>query len=524
MGTARRVVINTLERSSSADINRSQQFQATLLGELARSLFDDLRWPMSYPGLVKRSTATATPLRGHVLSGLMVQPDNAAYLTVSAGELLACVTPAGADETIIQHVIDPGVVATGTLTFTANATSDVRLDIVECSIVDTIVEQTTVPIFNESAEQFVPTPNTPKVREPRLSYRVRVGVAGAGLPAMQSGWLPLAVVNVRPGAAGFSTCDIWDVRPLLADRDFNSELHLQPNASASRYVRSRVRGVAGLQGSQAGLESGYRGHIGASFNGYRAGGELRSSVAIASGFGGDDYDSDFMLNGSEMEAGEWSPSNNQPWFHAAIFPGGLPRWVRYSQDPDPVAGARVPRGPRGIVVKTTLQPNAAGFYTAITLPVACGFTGTHPGVALAAGMVNASGSPLGYALRENVTTHPVVTSFVGGKTGSGSPTITWTFSTSNSGYPANATALILDLFCGTSADGTVAITVEHKSGIVIFSQTFECRTGGDTYRRVRIPLWTGEVDGADTGSTIMKATHSSGNLTASAIIAGWEVD
>ena len=523
MGTTKRINLVTLEQAKSTDVMRGFAFAASALAALLLGLYDDTRWPTTYPGLAETHGTTATPLRGHVVSGLMVEPDQAGYLTVTPGRLLAVVSPANGDDAALQVIDDPGVQDTGALTFTANATADVRLDIVEVSVVDSTIETATVGVFNPTTKVFDPTPS-PKVKAPRLSYRVRTGTAGSGLPALASGWMPIAVVNVQPSAAGFSTCDVWDVRPLVADRVFDNEPVLQPDGSTSRAVRSRVRGVASLSGSQAGAEVGLRGYIEGAFGGYRAGGEIRMSAATnAAGFGGLDYDKNFLLNDTQSHATVYTPVANQPYFFAVVFPGGLPRWVRYSQDPDAVAGKRVPRGPRGILLRTTQQPSVSGYYSGLTPAATSGFTASAPGIMLLAGMCNAAASTLPFSLRENVTTHPVTTAVLGGQTGGGTSAVVWTFSTANSPYPANATELILDLDISADAAEVVRITVEHKAGSVVYDSTVRTVNGGagSVVHRIRIPLWQGEADGADAGSTILKVTASAAALTIAAKIAGW---
>lgn len=525
MGTSRQIVINGLERASSSLQLRGFQFAATVLGALMAGLYDDHRWPVSYPGLSDGTTATETPLRAHVVSGLLVQPDNVGYLTITPGVLLACITPTSADDSVMQEVLDPGVSDPATLTFTANASGQVRLDIVECQVVSTVVEQATVPIFDEGTRVFTPTPSQARVREPRLSYRVRVGTPGGGLPAAAAGWLPLAVINVQSGAAGFSTCEVWDVRPLLADRVFDNEPVLQPDGLTVRAVRAPLRGVASLQGSQAGAENGVRGWIETAFNGYKAGGEIRCSVAVDPGnFGAADYDSNFLLNGSHLQAaGAWTPAANKPYFYAVVFPGGLPRWVKYTQDPDAVAGARVPRGPRGILVLTTTQPNAGGYYSALTPPAVCGFTAAAPGVMLAAALFSSAPAQMPWSMRGNEIYTPgtAASAVLGGKAGASSAEITWTFNTTNSGFPANAVSLILDINCSNDVHAVGTVSVHHKSGVVAFTQQILVSVAG-AVSRVVIPLWSGEVNGADTGDQIVKLAVAAGSdLAADAVIAGF---
>lgn len=516
MAKGKRIRITTLERGEHDDVLRGDAFTMAATLEIMRGLYDDRRWPMTYPGLVGLATVTETPLRGHVLSGLLVRPDAATHLTVDAGSVLVCVPPANGDDSILELVTDPGVSDGATLPFVTNAAGSVRLDIVEVSVTDVVLETAMRGILEIPTRTFDPQ-SVPKVSSPRLSYRIRQGTAGAGLPAMASGWLPLAVICHQPSTTSFANCDMWDVRPLVADLVRDSDRILGPNGSTVRAVRSSVRGVAGTQGATSGAENGIRGHVDGAFNGYRAGGELRGSVSVsAANFAAADYNGDFVFGGSYMRAVGYSEAADQPVFLAAVFPGGLPRWVLYTRTADAVAGARVPRGPRGILLSATQQPDAVGYYSGLTPPVVSGFTAAAPGIALLAQM----GGSGGMAMRGDRTTSNAA-STIGGKTGDGTAAVTWTFDTAEAGYPKHATELLveIDITIASGLDAG-AITVEHKVGVEVFRYPITVESTTNKIQ-IWIPLWTGEVDGGEAGKTILKYVGGTATTASVAKVVGW---
>jgi hypothetical protein len=86
------------------------------------------------------------------------------------------------------------------------------------------------------------------------------------------------------------------------------------------------------------------------------------------------------------------------YFVWLLFPFGLPRWVRYSEAP--IGGLRVPNGPQGIPVVSTLAPTGLFFNTAVPGIVAPLSTGLGPAVhreavCVAAGVVDGTPVPGG---------------------------------------------------------------------------------------------------------------------------------
>jgi hypothetical protein len=484
MAKSKRINILTLERAQHEDLLRGDAFTMASTLEILRGLHDDQRWPMTLPGYVVRSTATATPLRAHVLGGLLVRPDNNTYLTVDDGALAAAITPANSDDSILELVDDPGVTDPGALVFVANAAGDPRLDIVEVSVVDTALETTTRGVFNTTTRNFVPT-SVDKVQAPRLSYRIRQGTAGAGLPAAASGWLALAVISHPPASASFADCIIWDVRPLVADRVQFGTPALDPLGSRSKFEQP----VDGRWRSND--ADGVEGYALSQFNGYLAGGQLLNMYSTFTAA----QDPAFAMTANTL-------------IHlVAAFPGGLPRWVKYAQTgADGIGGLRVPVGIRGIPVFTNDQPKSDGRYDSVTLATELGFTSDAPGVALVTLMVDNTGThAAGTCVGRKVSFGLNVLGALPGIAGVASNQVKWTFSP-RSGVivPAHARSIDLEFQFTTSADGYLELFVKKQTGDTdgLFHEFISASLAGGTTGKVtvrNIPLNTGLPWVADGG-------------------------
>ncbi len=379
------LVMNTRERALSTDINRLQAFAARDRAQLARFFFNDQR--QSYlltPGLSKQYVGGETPLVGDVYGGLMVDPQTTSLL-ITPGEL-GCLFPdpdITTDDSPYMLIDDPGVQVAGLLTFTATGGGGTRVDLVECRPISTILESDSRDIFNPATGLFSPSSVT-KVQVFRLQYRLRLGTPGAGMPALAAGWLPLAVAVVTNASADFTTVDFWDVRPLVEDR-------VKPQlGSAGHYPVTSLSAGTSVSGGETDLG----GFSLASYNGYLAGGTIRTSTPSPGTFGGtgiDDGDFAFLnlSNAGNQESG-FTHAAQQLNAVVACFPAGLPRWVRYSQTALGGGFGRVPRASRGILVLAKI-PNAtttAGGFMQPTIPV----FGASPGVVLYVTNSNTAGT------------------------------------------------------------------------------------------------------------------------------------
>lgn len=342
-----RIIINTRERLVSDDINRAQALEARQRCELALALHGRRR-PSIYqqPGVDEAPTAPltgpfgSTHLLADVYGGLMVRPDLANALLIDPG-VAGFYAPslAGADDSGYVLVSDAGVTSTATLPFTPNASGSTRWDCVECQPVDTVSETASRDVYDLGTRQFAPV-TLDKRSGAALTYRIRLGTPGAGPPAPDPAWMPIAMIFVRDGAVGFTQADVYDVRPLVADRLpmgdrlFNG---VSPTVTRTVPVELACSSPDGDNVYGWALADGY---------GYPAGGDLRRSTpsSIADfGAAGDAALLDLSI--ADNRSAALVLGANALVTLVAGFPWGLPRWVRYRQ----AGPTRLPAGPRGIV-------------------------------------------------------------------------------------------------------------------------------------------------------------------------------
>ena len=404
-----RIVINTLERAASDDINRAQAFASATLAALLKSLLvDTVRQRNSVldnaDGATVLETAAAAPLAAVIVNGLLVNP-GVGSVTIEPGFLAgvddSLVT--SGDESVLYMSDSPGLAASGVLNFTANAGGGDRIDVVECSFNKFVSETATRDVFDVPSQTFSPQ-LVDKVESLNLTFRIRLGTPGAGYPGHAAGWLPLAIVRTPTTAAGFDDCTLWDVRPLLADR---VDTPLRTVSGVQHVPRLFGRGGIGLgsknlvgQVEGAGIPQA---DVVPRWLNYRVGGRLRRSTP--------GIDEDFI--DTDTGGGNISPTfvgyvAAPGWALYAVFPFDLPRWCRYAQDPATTGGARLPYGPLGICVISDWTAISAQPFATMQLPAACGLgAGVHPGRLLLAGMTNAGNTaPADMSYVDGVHTFP----------------------------------------------------------------------------------------------------------------------
>lgn len=357
-GSNKRLVWNTKELVTSTDLMRAQSFSAYDIDEL-------LRYWLNVQGDVgaqtEYKTALASPPPSEVLNGLLPLPQlGGKNLFISPGVALMAdpdVSP-NTDDSPYKLIVDPGVpTASPTLQLTTNGGGSPRIDIIECSRLDTALETANVNIYNVSTGNFSPASLT-KSAEGRMVYRIRTGVIGGGLPVAAAGWLPLAVVSVPAGGVNWDDCAVWDVRPLVTDRVLPSKRtsgfrdhYRQLDYKIDRFHASPKVQLFG----QAELE----------LFGYRLGGTLRPgspgaleedatvgppTLAYIDLADNKNYASDFA-----------AAVHTMGWAYIGIPLGtdGNPfgaRWVKYTKG----TTAMVPREPRGIFCVSPTPPVVGG--------------------------------------------------------------------------------------------------------------------------------------------------------------------
>lgn len=401
----KRVIVSFDERAAPDDIVRLQDVAAQRLNDFLRyQLAGETRGDFTQnPGLrVPYETLPPDPpsdvqVAHTVLSGLLVRPDAAGFLHVDpgiAGFFVPAFAGLTADDSPFIVVDSAGVQDGVTLPFTANAGPGVRWDIVECQpAADAATENATRDQFDEGSQTFSPV-SLPKVRRSVLTFRIRQGTAGGGVPDIASAWCPLAAVHVRTDSAGFSTTDVYDIRPLENERCPWSMRHPLSAPSSGGRTRSTVIEAEFATTTAGGINGrALTGYYRSQFGGYWSGGRVVKNVPAAntaefgdsSGTGG--AFGAFNIEDAKNRSGAFALTANTVITIGAFFPRGYPRWVRYSQLPLAVSGAtrlraasgRYPQGTRGILAAVageggggTVQRN--GIITPVNLPAAFGET------------------------------------------------------------------------------------------------------------------------------------------------------
>ena len=367
----RQIVINTQERAVSTDINRLQAFASAEEQEVLRHLLSFRHGDELYPGTVTVPSGTGTPLRAEILGGLMVRPALASFeVLVDAGILVAVTGDGlGADDSSYKYIRSVGVPA-ATLSIGANVSGSIRIDVIECSIdstPDSVSDNR--DIFNASTGLFTAQSVT-KEQKARLAFRIRQGTPGSGYPTAQAGWLPLCIASVPSGATSNDNVTFWDVRPLASDRERYAFLQ-EPLGSSAGSI-GEIYSVNGMVDRVSSTDVRFSGFFSGNFRGRRIGGTVRRCSPGT--------DTDYVNvadNANQAGAGGLAEPLSDPLYVYACFPKGLPRWAMYAPAS---AGARIPRGPSGILVTTDFKPNIFGRSTSggggVGLPNATGLGGS----------------------------------------------------------------------------------------------------------------------------------------------------
>ena len=393
----RNIVTNPRERAVSPDLNRLQQFASSDLAEILRFMIDArTTFEVGAGGVENIGGALNSPLRGVVLAGLRPRPDiGSVNLFIEPGVAIVSspdVAP-NPDDSSYKYAVDPGVQLAGSLTFTPNPAGSRRIDVIECQPTDELVETATREIFDITAGGFNPA-LVEKVRRRRMTYRIRLGTAGAGYPGSAVGWLPLAVSSAAAGATDWDDCIVWDVRPLLADFEFAPQQISRQLANVGKqHVSTEAVPVAAPS-----VEMRLRGQVEVYLGGFLAGGVLNQDADIG---WIDILDSDNQAGGGAFLA-------SRPWYVWACFPHALPRWCRYTPA---TSGQRIPGPLRGIPVVAAIGAstmNGLPVFPGITLPPVLGLGGgpTFSAVMLVAGLCSPDpAEPFGIEVDGHVTRH-----------------------------------------------------------------------------------------------------------------------
>lgn len=383
-----KLIFNTRERAVSDDQNRLQAFRVADAAEVLRRLVNNrassgLFGPDADAGnysdtRANDTAAIGTPTSADVFDGLTVRPQPSSLnLLIDPGVVglddpdgqtgSSNPNPPSPDDSRYKVVYDPGIATVGALTIGAGSGST-RVDIVECQRVSDVLETSSRDIFDPSTGTVVPA-TVNKVAADRLTYRVRAGTPGGGLPARAQGWLPLCVAVVPSTATNVDGMTFWDVRPLVKDRveSWTRSAHEQTFGENINRVFGNGLSVVGKT-TLNGFAAKQLGH-------YRAGGALFDGA-------GNNVD----VNAAAFKVPGFTPVAGDMWNLVAIFPAALPRWVRYNDSP----ATRIPNGPKGVLAITAVGPDdVSGTYASVTPPTASGLP-AGPAVQLVAGLCTSS--------------------------------------------------------------------------------------------------------------------------------------
>lgn len=352
----KRINITLKERPTSGDVNRLQTLAAAGVAEVLHSIYEGRPTIETGAGGIESTAATSMALRSTVLSGLRCDPQaGVTDLLISPGVLVARspdVVP-DADDSDFKWIVDPGVVALGSLNLTPNGAGAPRIDVVECSVNDTLEESANREVWDEATGQFLAPAPVQKVRSRLLTYRIREGVAGAGYPGTVAGWLPLMVSSAPAGALVWDDCVLWDVRPLAAD--LHSATGLSRDGRRVITYQEATCEPAPLPPAVPLANLYLRGRVEATLGRYLVGGNLDDQL------GGGYLD---LLDTANHDATAAPFVANQPWHLWAAFPYSLPRWCRYDT-------SLVPGTLRGIPLVSRTGPSSElGIPSATLLPPA----------------------------------------------------------------------------------------------------------------------------------------------------------
>lgn len=349
---AKELVVNTLERAVSTDINRMQRFADAAIAERLRAAANTFGGSDDVALFDTPNTTLGSG--GEVYGpGLMVRPvATTLNLTVDAGVAMIVSPDGDSDSSVYKLAVDPGVL-TG-LSIGTNSSGLIRIDVIECQwTINANAETDNRDIFNPATGGFAAT-SVSKATQGFLTYRVRAGTAGSGFPGLVAGWMPLAVASVPSGAANVGACTFWDVRPLVSDRLF-------PPHNLQRLAPRTLKNGIYIDTLTSGGKALFSGLVETSATDLTLGSAGWSLNRLGGLFAGPD------LNAAANQSGSLS---NGPCYVYILEPFGLPRWALYSGNTPTT---------KGIVVVSSTAPVSAAVPSPsapLALPTATGLGGS----------------------------------------------------------------------------------------------------------------------------------------------------
>ena len=365
------VVFNAQERAVSLDQNRLQTLLARDYSEAFRWMLDAGTLEDDAAGVTALGSSVTAPVRAVIINGVMARPEiGTTNMFVDPGCLfMVCLdSPINPDSSPFKLIIDPGVTTGGQLTMTPNTSGVPRIDLVECSRIQSqVLETDNRDIFSKTTGLFNAT-SVPKVTGDRIQYRIRTGPVGNAFPTFEAGWLPIAVCVVFSGATTWNDCFVWDVRPLasdLAHAPFDVGCSARPLSTEERDVDVYVPVVQGtIPYTQPIMMSG---NVNLRFLNRMIGGSLSPNSAYF------DLNNPAVMEPSfytDLATGIGGAIKSKTYYVWLMCPFGLPRWAAYTPSS---SGVRKPQSPRGIPVLSCTGPDANGYpMSPVQLPIGLG--------------------------------------------------------------------------------------------------------------------------------------------------------
>lgn len=383
------VVLNTRERIVSTDFNRLQSLADRDRAEMFRYWMLAALSEATGDGIAVVPSTVTSPATGIILNGFLVKPQSGGTDLVIDPGVAMVIDPDAApssDDSPAKSIIDPGCTLAGS--FSANAGPGNRVDVVEVARVRAdrngdgnvdspalVLETSSRDTYNPATGLFTAGTVNKVFKGGLFTYRVRRGTAGGGFPGTASGWMPIMVAVVPTSATKWDDCQMWDVRPLMADR-------IAPTFALSDAMPRRDFVTGGAHADYAVADTSplvVKGSLRGSIGMWRAGGDIPTAG--------------FDIEGNDVgETAGWSTTiaTQKCWHFYAAMPFGLPRWAKYAGSP------RLPIGFRGIPIATTKEAANAegGPVSALSFPTNTLLAGTTSNaVVLFSGTTKTSGSP-----------------------------------------------------------------------------------------------------------------------------------
>jgi hypothetical protein len=426
-----RMIWNFRERVVSDDFNRALQFLARQEAERLRLAHASIASEEEAGGKTVPASALASPTTAILFEGVRPRPEIGTtnlFVEPGAGLFVAPHADPHPADSPARLVLDPGVQTAGQLVLTAGG-GGTRIDVVECQVTDAVTEADNRDIFDPSTGLFSPV-LVNKVARGSLTWRIRLGTPGAGVPGTASGWLPVAVCSVPAIAVTWNDVTVWDVRPLLSD------LARPPHRVAAQWNPIRRQHLSVID--EGGGVWRARGIVEAELFGWRLGGNLAPTNSGATGIR-----LDAAATPNVQEPG-FAAVASRPWYLYLAQPFGLPRWCLLSPSS---TGVREPQAPRGVPIFTQRAPvGLSGTPSAaLALPTATGLGGTtSAALAVMAGAFGAGSTFCGTVTGGDAMTR-VLTPGIALAPSGGAGTAAVTYALTSTEIPAHASAVRLRL-------------------------------------------------------------------------------